>query len=469
MIGTQMRFEQHHLAWVLASTTTVACFGGATAYTQSRLARLDAAASTLESNAIPSLEYLGHSGVRLTRLNQLLDQLTSPRANRSALQAEAWTEVVAIDRDIDRYVTQPPLPGEHAHWRELRTDVDQALQLSRAVLDQAGASPAASVARSDAAADAVDKAVSSVLATLNFDVAQAEDLARNVRSVRAVTLRTVVALDGGSALIAALAALLAFRASRAHDALQNDHSSLLAARVAELDTFAGRVAHDILNPLGVIATALSLLGHSCDDAARTYVDRSLRALSRVQRLVDSLLAFARSGAHPDGTGASSLDGIIDTLMPDLSDAAAEHGIELAFDVAGSLRVRCSAGVLTSIVQNLVRNAIKYMGAGPVRRVTVAARAADAAVRNEIRDTGMGIPTELQAAVFDPFVRGSHEGITGSGLGLSTVKRLVESHGGRIGLQSSVGVGTLVWIELPSVVDPMAASPIRPDASSQSVV
>ena len=67
-----MLFERHHLAWVLASSTTVACFAGATAYTQRRLSALDALASTLERNAIPSIEYLGRTGVRLTRLNQLL-------------------------------------------------------------------------------------------------------------------------------------------------------------------------------------------------------------------------------------------------------------------------------------------------------------------------------------------------------------------------------------------------------------
>jgi len=70
----------------------------------------------------------------------------------------------------------------------------------------------------------------------------------------------------------------------------------------------------------------------------------------------------------------------------------------------------------------------------------------------VEDTGPGIPVGLQKVVFDPFVRGPQEVADGTGLGLATVKRLAEAHGGRVGLQSTVGVGSVFWVELPLASD-----------------
>jgi signal transduction histidine kinase len=445
-----MLFERHHLAWVLASSTTVACFAGATAYTQRRLSALDALASTLERNAIPSIEYLGRTGVRLTRLNQLLGQLAS---NRATAAAAARPELNALDDDVTRYLQLPPLQGEQRYWAALRANVNRARELSRAVFEDEETDASAVAHRRQSAEDAIDQAVNSVLVAVNSDTAEAEELAKNVKSVRAGTLQAVIALDAGSALVAAFAVVLAFRASRAHDALLNEHASLLSARVAELDTFAGRIAHDVVNPLGVIAGGLSLLRRSTDAAGRVSIDRSLRAVLRVQQLVDDLLAFARAGGRSDGSASSSVETVIDGMKPDLAEEAAAKGIALAWDVVVPQPVRCAPGVVTSIVQNLVRNAIKYMGTRPLRRIDVIARAGRATARIEIRDTGPGVAPELQATMFEPFVRGSHDGVAGSGLGLATVKRLVESHGGRVGIESDVGIGTLVWVELPLVAGP----------------
>jgi signal transduction histidine kinase len=85
----------------------------------------------------------------------------------------------------------------------------------------------------------------------------------------------------------------------------------------------------------------------------------------------------------------------------------------------------------------------------VRALTVSGVA-----RLEVEDTGPGIPPELEATLFEPFVRGPHEQVTGTGLGLATVKRLVESHAGRVDVQSQPGAGTVFRIDLP--LAPMAA-------------
>jgi signal transduction histidine kinase len=361
----------------------------------------------------------------------------------------ARQELAALDQDVDQYLRLPPLPGEQTFWAELQADVNRAAQMVETTVSEVQAPGAAAAAPAiGAVGDALDAALRSVLGALDFDVRQSESMARDVRSVRAATLRIIVELDALSTVIALGAVAFAFRATRRHDELISEHNALLTARVTELDRFAGRVAHDVLSPLGTIAAGLLLLARSGDDRARTYIDRSQRALQRVHQLVDDLLAFARAGARPDPAAHCSLDSVLASSVADCSEVAAETNIELVVDAARRIEVRCGPGVITSIVQNLVRNGIKYMGARPTRRVVVRAMRVDAVARVEVEDTGPGIPPEIEATLFEPFVRGPHEQVSGTGLGLATVKRLVESHGGRVGVESRPGVGTLFWVELP---------------------
>jgi signal transduction histidine kinase len=191
-----------------------------------------------------------------------------------------------------------------------------------------------------------------------------------------------------------------------------------------------------------------LIEPAVDSVGRTYVSRSQRALQRVQELVDGLLAFARSGAQPGADARSAIDEVLANVVADASEAARAAGIDLVLEPSDHVEVACRVGVMTSIAQNLVRNAIKYMRDAPVKRVSVRARAAGETVRLEVEDTGPGISADLQKHLFEPFVRGDHEHIEGIGLGLATVKRLVEGHGGRLGVKSEAGSGALFWVELP---------------------
>jgi signal transduction histidine kinase len=445
-----MGFERHHSALVAASLITVASFVGATAYTQNRLARLDSLSSTIETNAVPSVEFLSRAALRLTRLNQLMDDLLAP-ARRDAAMPSARTELAGLNQDVQQYLRLPALPGEQDFRASLQSDVSHAIYaVDAAIADAQGPEPAAVSADTKPVDDALDSALRSVLAALDFDVRQSESMARDVRSVRTTTLRMIVELDALSTAIAVGAVAFAFRATRRHDDLLAEHTSLLTARVTELDRFAGRVAHDVLSPLGTIATGLALLGRTSDERGRSYIDRSQRALRRVQQLVDDLLTFARAGARPDPAASCSLDAVLASIVTDCSDEAAAAGIELVVDAPERIDVPCAPGVITSIAQNLVRNGIKYMGTQPARRIVVRTRKDGDAARLEVEDTGPGIPPEIESTLFEPFVRGPHEHADGTGLGLATVKRLAESHRGKVGLQSTLGVGTLFWVQLPLV-------------------
>lgn len=449
LVGLSMGFQRHHSAFLVASVITVASFISATAYTQNRLTRLDDLSATLETNAVPTLEILSRLALRLTRLGQKLDEVTGGRTRRTEVLGIVMTDVRAIEDDLASYLRLPPLPGERDFLEALRAAVSRALgEVKSALAIETARKPGGSTADWATVNSSLDAAVRGVVAALEYDVTQSRVMARDVRDVRMTRQRTIMRLDALASGIALVAVAIAHRASRRHDNLLHEHSALLSARVSELDRFAGRVAHDILSPLGTIGLALSMLSRSADAETQTYIGRSRRALQRVQQLVEALLTFARSGARPDRTAACSADAVLADAVADCSHAAAARGIELVLDTDRPLPAACALGVIASIAQNLLRNAITYMGSRPVRRIVVRGRAREAMIRIEVEDTGPGISLDVQSTIFQPFVRGGRETSGGIGLGLATVKRLAEAHGGAAGLHSTVGVGTVFWVELP---------------------
>jgi signal transduction histidine kinase len=92
-----------------------------------------------------------------------------------------------------------------------------------------------------------------------------------------------------------------------------------------------------------------------------------------------------------------------------------------------------------------------MGAGTVRRVDVRVVDRGRMVRVEVGDTGPGVPAALRDRIFDPFVGSPESTAQGIGLGLATVRRLVEGHGGSVGVEANRDVGSLFWFELPKPV------------------
>jgi len=100
------------------------------------------------------------------------------------------------------------------------------------------------------------------------------------------------------------------------------------------------------------------------------------------------------------------------------------------------------------MQNLIRNAIKYIGEGPCKQIVVRAGLLSGAVHLVVQDSGPGLPSGTERRVFEPYVRvaGTHQ--PGIGLGLATVKRIVEAHAGRVGVQSNPGKGAAFWVDLP---------------------
>jgi signal transduction histidine kinase len=231
-------------------------------------------------------------------------------------------------------------------------------------------------------------------------------------------------------------------------------------RVADLEKFAGQMAHDVRSPLASVGFALDMARHHPGEPkSEDAMGRAGKALERVAALVDGLLAFAVAGAPPSTGERASVKAVVSDVVEAESPSAKAREIALRLEPVPDTHVACSRGVLTSMVSNLVRNAIKYMDDSATKQVTVRGCIRRwSMTRIEVQDTGPGVPRQLRTAIFDPYVRGPGQTASGLGLGLATVKRLAEAHGGSAGVAKTGGIGSLFWFELPNAKRASSSAP-----------
>jgi signal transduction histidine kinase len=246
---------------------------------------------------------------------------------------------------------------------------------------------------------------------------------------------------------------LALRTLRAQAELEASSRALLESRAAELEAFAGRVAHDLRDPLTAMSLRLSLARRA---PPAELVPDLIRPLSEqiesLNRTIDALLTFARAGGRPDPDARAQVADVVRAVVADVEPLAREARAELRVEDLPSATVACASGALRSVVANLVHNALKYLDGGERRIVTLSADVRRGRVRVTIADTGRGVPPGQEQRVFEPFVRLQPAAARGIGLGLATVKRIVETHGGAVGVRPTPGGGASFWFELPLAGD-----------------
>jgi len=231
-----------------------------------------------------------------------------------------------------------------------------------------------------------------------------------------------------------------------------------ADRLRELDRmkdeFISLVSHELRTPLTSIRGYVELLqedGRMSDEQQRylAVVDRNT---SRLLDLVSDLLFLAQldAGKLAFELRPVELDLLVDECVEASQPAADTKGIEL---VRSAQRLpsplQGDPARLAQVLDNLVSNALKFTPAGG--RVEVRLSAADGVALIEVEDTGLGLAATEQEQLFERFFRSSRafeNAIPGTGLGLAIAKTIVERHGGRIRLESTVDVGTTVRVELP---------------------
>jgi signal transduction histidine kinase len=432
----------------------VLLFAGTIAFTQAVLQPIQARTEALTANALPSVSALANarSGlVRLqtaTRTHVLADEGTPARASSLADIASARHEV---DESLAAYGRLPQFAGEHEHV----VKVDAALALLDEHLTAALARPPVShEARSDeieALLPFVEAADVAVHELQLFNVNQAKAAASNIAASNAVSRATALGLSAFSIVTALIAGALVLRLGRKQARMAAEHDAVLTMRATELEAFAGRVAHDLKSPLGSLALRLAVMQRQgSEEERREHVDKAVRQVERMDHLIEGLLTFARAGANPPPNAHAQLRDAIDEVVEELRPAAHAAKTDLRVDPFPPREVACTPGALLSVLSNLLGNAVKYVveGQEPARQVVVHVDDRGEKVRIEVADTGPGIPRDAEAHVFEPFWRVSGTRQPGVGLGLATVRRIVEAYGGHVGVRSSSGHGSVFWVELP---------------------
>jgi signal transduction histidine kinase len=258
--------------------------------------------------------------------------------------------------------------------------------------------------------------------------------------------RTGQALTAGSILLALAALGWASHSLRVAASAEEARRQLAETRAQELERFAGRVSHDLKSPL---ASTLLLLGAVERQWPHPTLATVRGELRNMGRLIDGLLDFALAGATVED-GYADLDEVLGDLLPALRVEAHAAGAELVAPLRAPLAVACPGGAFASVVSNLVINAIKYTSGAAERRIEVCAAAAGAWVRIEVVDSGPGIPLGREQEIFEPLVRLPGAPQPGFGLGLATVRRIVQGCGGRVGVHPGPsGRGACFWFELPA--------------------
>jgi signal transduction histidine kinase len=247
---------------------------------------------------------------------------------------------------------------------------------------------------------------------------------------------------------------LSVLAVRQYARLWEERNRLAERRAEELDAFAGRVAHDLKNPLGAIAgrIALGKRRFGTNAPVREELERVTSSVDRMNVMIEGLLAFARAGAKPEPNARADLVIVLKQVTGDFTADAEEAHAELIVEPIPPVTVACPAGPLASVLGNLLRNAIKFVVDGPTpeRRVRVRAALRGGRARVEIEDTGPGVPAGMEHAIFEPFTRAGKGTRPGLGLGLATVKRIVEAYGGTVFVMRRDGIGSTFVVDLPAV-------------------
>jgi signal transduction histidine kinase len=243
----------------------------------------------------------------------------------------------------------------------------------------------------------------------------------------------------------------------AHARLEVAHTSLeartedLQRSNAELEQFAYVASHDLQEPLRKVASFCQLLQRRyagrLDEKADQYIEHAVDGAKRMQQLINDLLAFSRVGRTAQRREEISCAVLLAQAWANLGPAV--RSSHATIEVGDLPVVLGETSLLTAVFQNLLSNALKFAGA-EAPRISVSARRDGEHWLFSFADNGIGIPAEYAERIFVIFQR-LHDKATypGTGIGLAMCRKIIEYHGGRIWLDTTVTSGARFCFTLPA--------------------
>jgi signal transduction histidine kinase len=218
---------------------------------------------------------------------------------------------------------------------------------------------------------------------------------------------------------------------------------------------ASDVSHELRNPISTIGLRLQMLQFSPPEKQRHHLDILRQETAHMGNLVEDILTLSRLEAGPGEAelALEDLNAVVEQVVAAQRARAEVAGLELIFEPGADLpSVRIVRDQLVRVAHNLVANAINYTPAGHVRVSThLAAERGQVCLR--VQDTGIGIEPGELPRLFKRFYRSPRavkSGVSGTGLGLTIAKEIVDLHGGEIEVESQVGEGSTFRVWLPLV-------------------
>lgn len=230
-----------------------------------------------------------------------------------------------------------------------------------------------------------------------------------------------------------------------------ERTTELRATVQELESFCYSLSHDMRAPLRAIHSFTEIALNDCGDRltpnCRTYLTKSVRSATRLDRLIQEVLAFTRLSSQK--IDPQMVD--VDTLIHDVVDERAEWqppavNIQIQSPLLPMFGHEAS---IAQCVTNVIDNAIQFVADGVKPHVRIYTEPQEKDVRLCFQDNGIGIDEDSRHRLREMF-QGNHSGgeSKSSGIGLVIVRKAVQRMNGQVGVESAPGKGSLFWVQLP---------------------
>jgi PAS domain S-box-containing protein len=230
----------------------------------------------------------------------------------------------------------------------------------------------------------------------------------------------------------------------------HERTAQLEASIREQESFSYSVSHDLRSPLRHINSYLGIMQEECGEClrgeAQEYLERTRAASFKMGKLIDDLLELSRVSRSRLVKETVDLSGLATDVVTRLRETDAKRIVEIK--IAPQLRARGDRVLMGLVLDNLLGNAWKYSSRQERARLVFGAELIGGKRVFFVRDNGAGFDMAYRDKLFGAFERLHGEEYAGTGIGLTTVKRIMERHGGSVWAEGAVGAGATFYFSLP---------------------
>ncbi|MCK4928914.1 MAG: histidine kinase, partial [Methanosarcinales archaeon] len=212
------------------------------------------------------------------------------------------------------------------------------------------------------------------------------------------------------------------------------------------------ISHELRTPMTIMRGFTELAIHEADPVKRNeFLEKSINAIDKQNQMIQDLLEIAISESGPIKLNYENvnLNDVLDTSLKIVEQKARLKDITIITSLEKDLQVKADSQQLAYALTKLLDNAVKFNEKGGT--VEVKSKYTDGHFEISVRDTGIGIYTNDQDKIFEKFYQADStttRNYGGSGVGLTITRHIIEAHGGKIRVESELGVGTTFFITLP---------------------